>query len=434
MADVITTIGSRSDESISITGTVGSNPYTVSLSASSTADIGDALIDDSSDVYLITSVDGDSLVVLDSTGVGSAPAAGGGEVTKRYYSTIATWESDLDDEDLYASEDSSVGHLMADSDHEEKDNDINGGGNVGAEGLDKITLTVPATSANGGERHDGTHGTGAKIKLTSNSFQVIKFTASSIPVELSWFEVDVNDKNHYGAIHAYGNTDNAPVIHHLIVHNAHGSGGGAFSLIGAGSASGLVVHNCVLYNVNADNNRADAGISSTKYHKTFQVYNCSILSITQDGSGTAVGLKHIEDDTNHYIQNNIVVDITDNCFDDYYASPANATFTNNIASDTSNDGHTNSVSSESAGDLFQSIVEDGEDLRLKSGTNSAVAAGVDLSALSYTDIEIDITGVTRSGDWDIGAHQRAAAAPSFIPYPYARGLSGGAVEMSGGLQ
>ena len=273
---------------------------------------------------------------------------------------------------------------MADSDHVEKNNDINGGRTVG---LDKITLTVPA-----GERHDGTHDTGAKIKLPSNSLQAIKCKAQFIPVELSWFEVDVNDKGHYGVINCIGNTTNAPVIHHLIVHNSSGASGGNASMIGAGAATGLVVHNCAIYNVNADNNKAEAGIGLTQYNKPSRVYNCSILSITQDGSGTANGIKYIFDDADHLMQNTIAVDMTDDCFDDYFASPSNATLTNNIASDTSNDGHTNSVSSESAGDLFVSVLEGSEDLSLKSGANTAVDAGTDLSSLSYTDIGIDMFG------------------------------------------
>ena len=404
MADVITTIGTRADESISITGTSGSNPYTVSLSsATTTTSNGDSLVDNSSNVFLITDGAGtDSLTVLDSTGVGGAPSSGGSEITARYYSTIAAWESSLDDSDLFASGDYSTGHLMADSDHAEKNNDINGGRTVG---LDKITLTVPA-----GERHDGTHDTGAKIKLPSNSLQAIKCKAQFIPVELSWFEVDVNDKGHYGVINCIGNTTNAPVIHHLIVHNSSGASGGNASMIGAGAATGLVVHNCAIYNVNANGTRSEAGIAG-RNSRPFQAYNCSVLSITQDGSGTANGIKAIEDDADHVVQNTIAVDITDDCFDDYLASPSNATLTNNIASDTSNDGHTNSVSSESAGDLFVSIFEGSEDLSLKSGANTAVDAGTDLSSLSYNDIDIDLFGQTRSGDWDIGCYQRPPADP-----------------------
>lgn len=411
MSDVITTIGDRAAETINITNVTGTGPYTVTLgSATTTTDDGDSLSDESSPagVYRIVSGAGtDTLVVEDSTGEGSGPAYFPAQYgsTERYYSTIATWESDLDNSNLYASGNHAVGHLMADSDHEEKNNDINGGGTVG---LDKVTLTVPA-----GERHDGTHDTGAKIKLPSNSLQAIKCKAQFIPVELSWFEVDVNDKGHYGVVNCIGNTANAPVVHHLIVHNSSGASGANAIMIGAGAATGLVVHNCAVYNVSANGTRSEAGIQG-KTTKVFEVYNCSVLSITQTGAGSANGVRNITDDADHVVQNTISVDATDDCFDDDL-SPSNATLTNNIASDTSNDGHTNSVSSESAGDLFESILEGSEDLRLKSGTNSAVAAGVDLSSLSYTDIEIDVTGVTRSGDWDIGADQRVAEVTTALP-------------------
>jgi hypothetical protein len=77
MAEVITTIGTRSPEDVTIDSVSGSDPeYTVVLTgATSETNVGDSFWDTGNPQrsYLITAIVGATLTVVDSTDVGSAP-------------------------------------------------------------------------------------------------------------------------------------------------------------------------------------------------------------------------------------------------------------------------------------------------------------------------------------------------------------------------
>ena len=415
MATITCTIGTRSDESISITGTSGSNPYTVSLSsATTTTSNGDSLVDDSSNVFLVTDGAGtDSLTVLDSTGVGSAPSSGGSEVTKRYYSTIATWESSLDDTDLYGSGDVSIGHMMADSDFTANSDEIENGKTVGLGG---IHLTAPPD-----QRHDGTANTGVRIISTSAKAAVdwkgkYSFGGDTPGGRVSWIEADANGYNHYGYVQCTGNHSDPAVFDHLLIHSG---GGSVRGLLRSSAAHAIVCHNCIVYDHPLNNNKTVGGIDLHGYtSRDYEVYNCTIYNITQAGSGTAHSISNIKDDSQHIVKNTIGVTATHDCFDDYLASPSNAVLSNNIASDPSCDGHTDSHENVAAADLFMSITPGDEDFQLKAGA-VAIDAGLDLSLEVYPQIAISIFDgadeTERSGDWDIGAHQRVAEVTTALP-------------------
>ena len=429
MADVITTIGTRADESIDISSVSGDGPeYVVSLSsATANTDNGDALEDEGgSNIYLIISGAGSStLTVLDSTGIGSAPLYFPAQtaVTKRYYSTIAAWTTGLDDDDLYDDQDHAIGHCMADSTFTDDVNVNNQGRYVDSGSLSKSTLTVPA-----GQRHDGTHGTGARFVLGSNTVNFIKFKAQFVDREFSWMEVDLNSKSHYGAVVAQQNATNPVILHHLLVHNCDDA---VQDLVRANGSAAFIIHNSAVYNFRMDSNKDNGGIQSANSDNyPFECYNVTVCSIFQEGVGSAVGVGGLRDHSNYSVKNTISVDVSDGCFEPTMTS---GDFSHNIAGDDSADDFDDSFGEVDGSDLFVSVMEGSEEFELKSGTNTAVGEGEDLSSLSYTDIEIDLYGQTRSGDWDIGCHQRDVVSATFVPYPYPRGLSGGAAELSGGL-
>ena len=429
MADVITTIGTRTSESVTILGSEGSNPYTVTLSSETTdTNNGDGLSDDNGDIFLITDGAGtDTLTVQDSEAIGSAPVSGGSEVTQRYYSTIAAHATDLDDDDLYDDQDHAIGHCMADSTFSNDVSISNQGRYVDSGSLSKSTLTVPA-----GQRHDGTHGTGARFVLPGSTVNFIKFKAQFVDREFSWMEVDLNSKSHYGAVIADQNATSPVIFHHLLVHNSDNANK---DLVRANGSAAYVIHNSAVYNYRMSNTRTEGGIRSSNVDAyPFECHNVTVCSILQAGAGDAEGVRAIRDHSNYSVKNTISVDVSGDCFATTFTTPSSGDFSHNIAGDDSADEFDDSHGDVDGSDLFVSVMDNDEDLRLKDGANTAVDAGTDLSAsLSYNDIEIDLFGTTRSGDWDIGCHQRDVVSATFVPYPYPRGLSGGAAELSGGL-
>ena len=108
--------------------------------------------------------------------------------SSRHYSTIAAWEADLDNASVYSSADDVIGELYADSEFNE-DLDIDGGGTIG---LDSITLTSSSATGN---RHNGNKGTGAVVRRSSATKDLILYAGNATvdTMTFSWIEFDGDD-------------------------------------------------------------------------------------------------------------------------------------------------------------------------------------------------------------------------------------------------
>ena len=71
------------------------------------------------------------------------------------------------------------------------------------------------------------------------------------------------------------------------------------------------------------------------------------------------------------------------------------------------------------------VDEANDDFHLASGDTSAKDAGTDLSADGQLAFSDDIDGATRSGSWDIGADEAAAAADVYSGRGIGRGIARG---------
>ena len=194
MATVITSIGSKSiytnpvNGQFAITGSSGSgDPWTGTVShagSSVTANVGDMLFfrqvhtdcggwsgcttGPVDVVYLITAVNSgsDSLTIKYISGLASASSGQAPTVLSsnsytftqaqpyvlRFYSTPATWDTGLNDDDLYSDGDIAKGEGYDDSDFDIGASiTIDGGGSLSDGSLDTVILSAAA-----GERHDGT--------------------------------------------------------------------------------------------------------------------------------------------------------------------------------------------------------------------------------------------------------------------------------------
>ena len=130
--------------------------------------------------------------------------------TSRDYSTIAAWEADLSDTDIYASGDNAAGDCYADSDFTE---------NVDISGT--FDLSSIALTAAFPDRHDGTAGSGVVIKPSSTASYAIRIAESNTTI--SFIEMNGNASGYLGFwTHA---SETGIVFRNNLVHNFGSSSG-----------------------------------------------------------------------------------------------------------------------------------------------------------------------------------------------------------------
>ena len=130
--------------------------------------------------------------------------------TSRDYSTIAAWEADLSDTDIYASGDNAAGDCYADSDFTE---------NVDISGtfdLSSITLTAAFP-----DRHDGTAGSGVVIKPSGTSSYLL--SAGESVTTISFIEMNGNASGYLGF--SSDASETGIVFRNNLVHNFGSSSG-----------------------------------------------------------------------------------------------------------------------------------------------------------------------------------------------------------------
>ena len=264
-----------------------------------------------------------------------------------------------------------------------------------------------------GERHDGTEGTGARLVMTAT--QVIT-VSPTIDVLIEWLEVDHN--GNAGTI--LGTTNTAALLEcaNLIVHGISGTTAAGNGAIGVNDSRELSVRNCFVYDyVESGDFRTAHGILGANF-RLQEVFNCSVHDIQNDNatSGNAYGIT-TTDSGDDQVRNCIATDTggsSGGTFQDYFdTGPGSATYSHNLASDTSASG-TGSLDSKTSANQFVSNSAP-YDLHIKAGAD-AIDVGTDLGAV---DAAIDINGRNRDteGDvWDMGAHELVGAAPDvFVP-------------------
>lgn len=331
-------------------------------------------------------------------------AGGGGD-----YSTIAAWAADLDNSGIYSSGDDAVGHCSGNFTN--TDVDLWMGGTVG--------LTRAMLTADVGERHDGTAGTGAR--LTSPSTQA-RLTAS------------------------YGNGGVFPIFEYLEL-----DGGGVSTarnaVLGKSSATGTIaVHRCIVHDYTAANwlylvtlegtwnadcwairniiydfentatfgadtraiQRLEGGVSRVINNTVFKGRSpnngpCKGIFCGGDGAGT------------HWYENNISMDVDDGDFIWPGGTVARAGY--NMSSDATADDKdtTGALISKTPANQFVSTTAGSEDLHLKTGAD-AIDAGRDYTTsfgigtlLIGANEDIDGFDIDADGGtWDMGADELEA--------------------------
>jgi hypothetical protein len=315
----------------------------------------------------------------------------------RDYSTITSWEADLDDfSTVYSNGDDAVGECYADSDFSEQPI-INGGG-TSMTGLNSITLTV-ATS----DRHDGTAGTG--VRMVSNS-QISVFSDKN--VNISWIEMNQSGTTYgssFSMVYVHNNSYYQK-ISNMLLHDATS----ASSIYPISVKYGHpTLANNIVYNVTHTGPYRGYGIHTSTYRES-HAYNNTVYNIqgTHPSSAYNFGI----DITNNYnIKNNISVAVGSAIYSGCFAQAATSNTSNNMSSDTTAPG-SNSLTEVTTANQFVSIVAGSEDLHLASGSE-AVGAGVNLGS-SDPVVQYDIDGAYRGTVWDMGADQTPATVTKSI--------------------
>lgn len=308
----------------------------------------------------------------------------------RDYSTIASWEADLDNASLYSAGDDAVGECYDDSVFDERPV-INGGSTVG---LNAVTLTAAS-----GERHDGTAATGVRVAPSSGVGNVLHMDfAQGSGINqgvIEWIEADINDT--YSVYGIVGSCLSGTAI----VRNALSHGGGSSETYTAGISS-MYVCNSIVYAITGD------GLNVRGISIPDVALNCTIHDIenANETAGNAHGIYANDFETTE-IRNTICTDVAGlsavACF--WPSSPAAATMDHNLSSDTTASG-AGSLTNRASSDQFVSTAVGSEDLHLKEGAD-AIDAGADLGT-TPSGVEIDIDGYDRdagAGAWDIGADE-----------------------------
>ena len=344
--------------------------------------------------------------------------------SSRDYSTIATWEADLSDEDEYDAGDHAVGTMYADSTFTGATTTINGGTAIGGStGQDLASVTLTVVAAN---RHDGTAESGVLLKPTADSGHdqgIIRVAVDNVTIE--WLDISLDSldsKNTNKAIVLTG-TNNDNILRNNLIHDKGGNAGsnGLFMIhiLAAGASSDTIsILNNIVYNIVETGADASSAINMNVWQGTVNIYNNTVYNIESDGSNkTATAYKyngHSNQTAN--VKNNIAAKMVADtasykrAFQDTGTGTANQDY--NISDDTISTSTYEAAGSNSFTDKtlaeigFVSTTSGSEDLHIGTSASVAVLTGLDLDTAN--GVNIDINGRNRetlSDVWTIGAHQ-----------------------------
>lgn len=313
--------------------------------------------------------------------------------TSRDYSTVSSWEADLDNGALYSSGDDAVGECYNDSAFDEFAV-LTGGTTVG---LSSRRLT--AASA---DRHDGTAGSGARFVFTGNNGNSAWLKgSSSAETTVEWLEFDINDQNMRDGI------DSVKYVNNCLIHDANSSRGNYVTAITKSQQTCHFLNN-IIYELDNSNTGGVVGIEVEPASADVQIKNNTIHGMTTSSSGNCYGIASV-DQSLELVQNNLITGCDTRAFEEN--APSNATMDYNAADDTSAAG-ANSLNSITPSSQYVSLVAGSEDLHIKSGAD-VIDEGIDLGT-TPVNVNIDINGRDRDAEgdtWDIGAHEFVGGAP-----------------------
>lgn len=331
--------------------------------------------------------------------------------SSRDYSTITSWEADLDDFMTYGMGDDAVGEIYNDSVFDENFT-INGGSSVG---LNSITLTVPD-----GQRHDGTAGTGVIIRYTGSNFSVIE-ADTTVDLTIEWLSIDQGSSgsgNRCGVYLKSGVRFGAH-MRNMIIHDSTGNSSHTYGFIQEqtpttnNSNHDYSILNNIIYNLSGPTNKVSSAYHGADDTGPQQILNNTIYNIgTSSHTSSTYGIHGYS----YYakVKNNIVTDVLGSSSNDYFThrTGSNVEGATNLSSDSTADafGGTGHLENKTAANQFVSTTSGSEDLHLKA-TADAVDAGTDLGT-SPTNVNIDIDGRDRDSEgdvWDMGADQYVAS-------------------------
>ncbi len=295
------------------------------------------------------------------------------------YSTISAWEA-ATDTGLVAGNVIEKGELW-------NDGDFSAGATIDGATTDATRYRI--LTSNDAEKGDGTEGTGPRITGDSND---VLDGANEDFVRISYIEI-TNWGSATGARNAVTTGSGADdwTVHHMLIHTpSNTSSLTPIAIRCANGAADWFIYRNMIYNINLSNTANEVGISSSRGATVNNntVYNALEGFASLDATGDGV------------LKNNISVGNTT----DYADSYGNGSDFNVDEDGTApGDPGTNNVTTSQTldGTFFADLV----DFFLISGSN-AVDAGVDLSS----PYDVDITGFTVTGTWDIGAHELQVAA------------------------
>ena len=321
----------------------------------------------------------------------------------RDFSTMTSWEAELDNGALFSAGDDAVGECYNDSAFDE-DVTINGGGTLG---LNSVTLTVAS-----GERHDGTAGSGARVVASTGRQLNLRPPAGfDEKYIVEWLEWDQNGQSEASVSTSGASFGSVPSIRNMLVHDQ--DGGAAFNGFVAASSRDIRIANCVFYNNSRASGSTVRGLYLDADRASGGLFNTTVYNVENTSTGGCIGVTCLTNSTNTKVKNTICIDTSAGGSTSDFSFGSNADHDYNLSSDSTADG-TNSITSGTASNLFVSTVAGSEDLHLKTGAD-AIDAGVDLGT-TPSGVEVDINGRDRdsNGDtWDIGAHEFVSAGGGF---------------------
>lgn len=338
----------------------------------------------------------------------------------RDYSTIAAWESDLSNLAVYNAGDDAVGECYNDSVFDESFTISDSGFVIGL-----IAIKLKAAS---GEKHDGTPGSGVKIKHTGTVSHEVpiwrvnynKDTYGSHLVDIE--DLEFADVTISTGVSVYGldlGTDNTIMSRCLINNITHSFVGGVnLYIFSPSNRCRPIIQNTMLFNCGKT---GTSGSVNGRVRAMFlvnsansKVDNCTIHNIyDDDASANSYGA------FNGVYRNTIIT----GCDEDFKQQSGSSS-DYNLSSDATAFG-ANSVTSAVIANIYASTVQGSEDLHLKADS-PALSVGLDLG--STNEVNKDIDGETRGSEWDIGADQCAtcsAVAKKFRKFALSSGVLGG---------
>ncbi|MFC2091239.1 hypothetical protein ACFLTD_00515 [Elusimicrobiota bacterium] len=248
-----------------------------------------------------------------------------------------------------------------------------------------------------GHRHDGTANCGTYIDREGNADNAIEILEDDYAA-VEWIRISNFSSQSFAiASGIYANNVTLVKIFNVIIHDGSSSGAmnakNLYGIYDQGNA-GLLVANCIIYNLIADNGNAYDAIAM-RFNETSQIYNCTVYNIINEGTGDAWG--YWRNSGNVTLRNCIAL----NCQNlDYNGTFINAG--NNISSDDTAPG-ANSMHWLKDYDLFVSTETGNEDFHLKDTAVAINRATDTVSGIFANDIDDD----SRPYDleWDIGADE-----------------------------